>query len=66
MLNFIGIEYSDAIWDDRALEESEARAQQGYPLEKEVPPSFINLTDATMRMVCVFILVISLFIVCLT
>ena len=40
-----------SIWDDRALEEREKRVSQGYGPQKDVPPTFINLTDATMRMV---------------
>ena len=40
-----------SIWDAKALEEEEERTRRGLAPEKEVAPTFINLQDATMKMV---------------
>ncbi|KAF3102984.1 hypothetical protein TWF102_009939 [Orbilia oligospora] len=40
------------IWDDRAIQEEEERARRGFPPEGgAVKPTFLNLTDASMKMI---------------
>ncbi|KAK6359976.1 hypothetical protein TWF696_001097 [Orbilia brochopaga] len=40
------------IWDDRAMQEEEERVRRGFPSEAgAVKPTFLNLTDASMKMI---------------
>ncbi|EPS39431.1 hypothetical protein H072_6768 [Dactylellina haptotyla CBS 200.50] len=40
------------IWDDRVIQEEEERTRRGYPPEASaVKPAFLNLTDASMKMI---------------
>ncbi|KAK6510174.1 hypothetical protein TWF481_004887 [Arthrobotrys musiformis] len=40
------------IWDDRAIQEEEERARRGFASEGNVvKPTFLNLTDASMKMI---------------